>query len=262
MISRLSDEERSALFNQNLLHFDSMEGLDVEGVIRKLRNSGFCCVRGLVSEDEAKASRQKFNVRFDPGQDKPGFGESATDIHRNFQKLRVGVSPYKPENSRLVRTFYNPMWDEDIYQLHGAFRKMIHLRNHLLGKPAAFALDNVEVGLWTASRLQHYPPGGGFMSAHRDELLADAANAVGLGFLQLILTLSQKGIDYQSGGGFIIRDGKLIDFEDLTRLGDVVLYDGNTLHGVDTIDPHQVLDLNTSSGRLVGLVTLYRDLSG
>ncbi len=261
MINKLSDDERKALFNKNLFQFETMEKLDVNCLISSLRGSGFCCVRGLILEDEVRASRRKFDALFDSSQDKPGAGESPEDIQRNFQKLRVGVSPYKSENSRLVRTFYNPLWEEDIYELHKPFRKMIHLRNHLLGKPAEFASDNVEGGLWTAARLQHYPPGGGFMSAHRDELTIDVVKEERMNYLQLLLILSKKGEDYQSGGGFILRDNKFIDIEDQTRLGDIILYDGSTVHGVDTIDPLQVLDLNTSSGRLVGFVTLYRDLS-
>ena len=118
---------------------------------------------------------------------------------------------------------------------------MIHLRNHILCKPATFALDSIEEGLWTASRIQHYPPGGGFMSAHRDDLVIDAASDVGLGFLQLLLVLSQKGKDYLSGGGFIIKDNKFIDIEEETCLGDIILYDGDlaganaALRGIDIL---------------------------
>jgi hypothetical protein len=261
MISQLSPRERKIIFQNNLIHIDTVEELNVNIVLKSLKNAGFCCIRGLISEDEIRASRKKFFSNFNAKSDNPSSGESPRDIQRNFQKLRVGISPAKPENSRLVRTFFNPMWEEDIFELHGVFRRMIHLRNHILCKPATFALDSVEEGLWTASRLQHYPPGGGFMSAHRDDLVIDAASAVGLEFLQLLLVLSQKGKDYLSGGGFIIKDNKFIDIEEETCLGDVILYDGDTVHGVDTIDPHKLLDLNTPLGRLVGFITLYKDLS-
>ena len=261
MISQLSPLERKISFQKNLLHIDSIEELDVNNVLSSLNNSGFCCIRGLISENEIRAARKKFFSHFNAKLDNPSSGESPRDIQRNFQKLRVGLSPAKPENSRLVRTFFNPLWEEDIFELHGAFRRMIHLRNHILCKPATFALDSIEEGLWTASRIQHYPPGGGFMSAHRDELVINATSDIGLGFLQLLLVLSQKGKDYLSGGGFIIKDNKFIDIEEETCLGDIILYDGDTVHGVDTIDPHKSLDLNTPNGRLVGFVTLYKDLS-
>lgn len=261
MISQLSPHERKILFQQNLIHIDSVEELDIDNVLSSLKNSGFCCIRGLISEDKMRAARKKFFSHFNAKLDNPSSGESPRDIQRNFQKLRVGISPAKPENSRLVRTFFNPLWDEDIFELHGAFRQMIHLRNRMLCKPDTFALDSIEEGLWTASRIQHYPPGGGFMSAHRDDLVIDAASDVGLGFLQLLLVLSQKGKDYLSGGGFIIKDNKFIDIEGETSLGDIILYDGDTMHGVDTIDPNKSLDLSTPYGRLVGFVTLYKDLS-
>ena len=260
MISKLSPHEIKLLFQDNLINIASVDELDVKVALRYLNNSGFCCIRGLISRDEIRISRKKFSSIFNTQLDNPSIGESPQDIQRNFQKLRVGISPVKPENSRLVRTFFNPLWEEDIYKMHSIFRQMIHLRNHILGKPATFASESVEEGLWTASRLQQYPPGGGFMSAHRDDLVKDAASDAGLDFLQLLIVLSQKGEDYLSGGGFIIKNNKFINIEDETCLGDIILYDGRTIHGVDTIDPHIPLNLNTPSGRLVGFVTLYRDL--
>lgn len=262
MISQLKPDERKTLFHKNLIHIDSVNELDVNNVLSSLKSSGFCCIRGLISEDEIRKSRKVFISRFSSKLDSPSVGETPEDIQHNFQKLRVGISPAKPQNSRLVRTIFNPLWEEDIFELHNSFRKMIKLRNYLLCKPATFALDGTEEGLWTASRLQHYPTGGGFMSAHRDELVINAATDAGLGFLQLLLVLSEKGKDYLSGGGFIIKDNKFIDIEEEACLGDIILYDGDTVHGVDTIDPHKSLDLNTPSGRLVGFVTLYKDMSG
>ena len=98
------------------------------------------------------------------------------------------------------------------------------------------------------------------MSAHRDELIIDAVSEAGLLHFQLLLMMSRKGDHFQRGGGFIIRDDRFVDIEQHCELGDLVIYDARSLHGVDTIDPQLTLDLNSPSGRLVAFVTLYRDL--
>jgi predicted 2-oxoglutarate/Fe(II)-dependent dioxygenase YbiX len=144
-----------------------------------------------------------------------------------------------------VRTIFNPLWADDIFGLRDVFMRMIAMRNMLVGKPPTYASTTIEDGLWTAARLQHYPTGGGFMSAHVDQMVVDAVSSAGLEHVQLLLILTKKGEDYERGGGFTVKDGKFIDVEQFCELGDIVVYDSRILHGVDTVDPHKRLDLDT-----------------
>ncbi|MBF2057827.1 MAG: hypothetical protein IGQ45_11575 [Cyanobacterium sp. T60_A2020_053] len=117
-------------------------------------------------------------------------GESPNEVKNNFQKISVGSihSAHHSNNySRLLRTIYNPLWAEDIYDLHCIFREMIKVRNRLLDKPDNFATTNIDEGFWTASRIHQYPMGGGFMSQHKDKTLTNYAQQINLNYYQLLL---------------------------------------------------------------------------
>jgi hypothetical protein len=62
------------------------------------------------------------------------------------------------------------------------------------------------------------------------------------------------------GGAFVELDNERVSLEDYLELGDIAIYDGSTLHGVDEIDPHKNLVLDQISGRTVGFVSLYKDI--
>ena len=71
-----------------------------------------------------------------------------------------------------------------------------------------------------------------------------------------------KGTDYQKGGGYIELDEKRYLFEDYTLAGDIVIYDGRTMHGVEDIDPLHPLELDQFGGRAAGFVSLFKHLQG
>ena len=78
-------------------------------------------------------------------------------------------------------------------------------------------------------------------------------------YIQLVLLLTQKGIDFQTGGACVIQDGALIDSEINGLSGDVLVYDGLTNHGVADIDSSSPLDMHHLQGRAVALVTIYNN---
>jgi len=91
--------------------------------------------------------------------------------------------------------------------------------------------------------------------------LLDVAKEKGTGFFQTILVMSKKGEDFESGGAFINdSDEKRLNIDDSVELGDIVIYNGQTFHGVEDIDPHRKLSLNTINGRLAGFVSLYKKM--
>ena len=70
--------------------------------------------------------------------------------------------------------------------------------------------------------------------------------------------MTEKGKDFKSGGGFVVNNGKIINVDNFTKKGDVVLYSSKTLHGVLDIDPESFPDLSSSNGRYVALTTLFK----
>ena len=139
------------------------------------------------------------------------------------------------------------------------FLKLIKLRNHIYGVEENFALNDIaEDGLFSATRIQNYPQGGGFFGSHRDTTLLDVADEKGINFFQLILVISQYGEDFFSGGAYVEKAGKRFMLEHECRTGDVLIYDGRSMHGVEEIDVNMPLNLNEINGRIVALASLYK----
>ncbi len=254
------------LFQENLFICQNLGEIPQEQIMASLAMNKFLCIRGLIAESIVQKAKQALRERFSRANDHPSIGESPTDVQGNFQKLSVGFIRGKHHIAssysygRLLRVFFNPLWAEDIYAMHGIFRILSAVRNQLIGKPINFAIGRVDEGLWTASRILQYPIGGGFIQPHRDTTQAAVVKAANLNYYQVFTILSKKGEDFERGGGFLETPSGYITVDDHVSLGDIVIYDASTLHGVEDIDPHKVLDLNTFSGRLSAFVSLYKKL--
>jgi hypothetical protein len=133
------------------------------------------------------------------------------------------------------------------------------VRNVIAGLPEDFALSKIETnGLWTAARIHQYPVGGGFFRGHTDYVASDVAGKAETDFFQVVLLMTQKGRDFRTGGAFVDIGEERIILEDHFGPGDILIYDGRTNHGVEDIDPHLPLDLDTFNGRVAAFVTLFK----
>ena len=78
-------------------------------------------------------------------------------------------------------------------------------------------------------------------------------------FSKEILESNIKWIGYLSStsvyGNY---NGKIVNVDNFTKKGDVVLYSSKTHHGVMDIDPESFPDLSSSKGRYVALTTLFK----
>jgi hypothetical protein len=247
----------------HIFEIDRIESLPVPALLAAVRKRGFAAVRGLFPKAEVRAAHEKIKAAFDATRDHPGMGESAGAAMKNFQKLIVGGgaqrSYYVP---RFLRVMYNPIWEEDVYGMRAMFARLARLRNRIQGHPLDFAVERMDDSLWTAARLQHYPAGGGFFARHQDAIASTVTEEAGLlKFIQILLLITERGKDFSSGGAFVESDGKKLDLEAECGTGDVLIYDGRSVHGVDDIDPHLLPDLRSAAGRFVALATLYTDLT-
>ncbi len=175
-------------------------------------------------------------------------------------KTNIGDSdPTLQRFPRCFETFYIPRADRRFEGFDEMFKVMIDFRNCLLMQPKNYvrSLDKA-AGLWSACRLQHYFRGGGFFGGHRDVIIEDISTATANYTIQLIGVLSKRGRDFESGGAYLKQNDRLIDLEEMVDIGDIIVYDGASFHGVNEIDPGYNLSLSPDHGRWSSLVSLYK----
>lgn len=229
-------------------------------VIDNVMANSYEVLRGLIDPTEVERGVAKMKSVFSVKNDHGSTDVAPEQILNNFQKWSVGcLSPKSETDARLLRIFYNPLWCEDIYSLHGVFNKLVEIRNHLQEMPLDYAKKIEENKLYSACRIQFYPKGGGFMQAHTDHIGENNLDKTEVKkFIQILVVLTKRGKDFTRGGGFVVHNGKKIYVEENCELGDVILYDGMTVHGCEDVDPHLPLDTTTLEGRLVGFATIYK----
>ncbi|MFT5813642.1 MAG: hypothetical protein ACI9VT_001395 [Psychroserpens sp.] len=258
--SNVSEETKSKV----TFNFSSIDELEknADSIHQIMEEYSFVRITGLISADEVEMIKKNISEGFTALGDRASLGEDPKDIQSNFCKLSIGGAQkfgvYRP---RCLRTIYNPMWEDDIFGARESFRKMAQVRNVLYGFDQNFAIDEVEDGMWTASRFHQYPAGGGFLISHKDIVVPKVHEKEGYkGFYQLIMAMSKKGVDFETGGGFASIKGEKYYFEEDVEYGDIVIYDGRTVHGVDDIDPHKPFRQTSIDGRIAAFVTLYKDI--
>src|SRR4030095_14085557 len=185
------------LLGQKILELVTIEAstpkqVDRNDLLNRLEKHSFALIRGLISPQEIHEAKTNFRLAFDPTRDRPTIGESPEEVMGLFQKVSIGGELSnqnifvqgkklpKMQRPRFMRTIYTPFWEKDRYGLHDLLRRVCHVRNLLYGFPMDFCIDQREGNLWTAARVHHYPAGGGFLNAHRDEVLPKVNEEKGL----------------------------------------------------------------------------------
>lgn len=251
------------MLRSNLLHVDGLDLFPVAAVRESLNASGFAIVRGIAEPDEVRSAMRQARAAFDVVDDHPVVGETPADVRRNFQKWSIGTGRGEHRErtyARLIRVIFTPLFDDDRYGLHDLLRRIAVVRNQMLGLPPGYAIDCVEEGKWTAARILQYPVGGGFIDAHVDTATVDAVPSGAANYIQILMVLTERGVDYERGGAYLDFHGERVDLESHVALGDLVLYDEQTVHGVADIDPHRLFDTSTLCGRVAGFANLYSAL--
>lgn len=250
------------IMDEATLEAASIKDVDREALEERLETFHFARIRGLIAESEVDHARGLMAQRFSAADDRATTGESPAEVRRNFQKLSLGRARHGGvDRPRFMRCFYLPMWDDDIFGMREIFRKTAQVRNLLSGQALDHAIDDPDAPAWTASRIHHFPAGGGFMVDHRDTVLPALYKESRLGaFFQPLVLLTQKGVDFHEGGGFAMLGNERIDYEDCSLKGDIVIYDTSTVHGVEDVDPRVPYRQDSLAGRMSALVTLFKKL--
>lgn len=248
----------------------TIEASSVEDIHHKqlsdiLEKYTFALVTGLIDPEVIRSARRRIEELYNPDVIRPATGEHPSEIMDNFHKLSLGGAEhsgvYRP---RCMGTMYNPVWADDIYGLREVFRTTARVRNILYGFDTDYAIDEVEGDFWTAARVHHYPAGGGFLVSHLDNIVPVVQRKSGLSnqYFQPVIVMSKKGegedCDFKTGGGFFKVGSRHYFYEETCNLGDIIIYSGETIHGVADIDLHKTLDTRKPEGRMAGFVTLYK----
>jgi hypothetical protein len=247
---------------ESILEFNGSElsQSDREQILEKIKLNHFVVLRGLVNREVV---RSKLPIIWDYVNENQHLGTSgvAKEIVRTFSsKWSIGgESPMQADIARFMLTIYSPFSDEDKFGISDFFRTLINVRDLCAGRPEPLFDAKLEPPFFNGSRIQIYPSGGGFMSAHTDSTAVNTFNAASNGvFLQPLLLLSERGLDYETGGAFYIKNEEKVFIENGTQSGDIVVYDESIKHGVGDVDSAQPFELASRKGRLVALTTIYK----
>lgn len=242
----------------------ALESLDIERIRDDVRRTSLARVRGLLDRQTVRDCLARIRRGFDRARDRKHDPHDTEAVRTNFQKLQIGANSGADTRrtlGRFLRILYNPIFAEDIFGLRESFAVTARFRNLLYGLPEDFAVEGTDNGFFTCARIHQYPSGGGFMVPHRDIFSRMVTEKSDLGYFQVFFLLTEKGADYREGGGYVEIDEQRVIFEDYTAAGDIVIYDGRTMHGVADVDPLLPLDLDTFGGRSAGFVSLFQHLA-
>ena len=247
-----------------IIKINNLNKIKQDKIIKIIEDKGYIIIRGLFQRKLIRTNLNKLKKKIFID-DNSSLSGNTNQIKKNFHKLCVGAASkitLKEDSKiyRLHRIIYNPIWCDDIYGLKNIFIEFCKVRNFLLKlKPNFCITKKIEKNLWSANRILQYPIGGGHMSSHSDFIVKKINNKNKINkFYQLILNLTEYKKDFYSGGAYIKFKNKKIFLENKLQSGDILIYHGNSVHGVDEIDPHRKLDLIKFNGRIVLMNSLYQ----
>ncbi|XOJ73417.1 hypothetical protein ABXT43_00730 [Candidatus Pelagibacter sp. Uisw_114] len=250
---------------RKIFKYSKIENIDKKKVIKSLNNNHFVILRGLFKKKEVIDVLRKIKKNFNHKEDKIRSLNQYNLIKTNYQRFMFGMSGgikgALKTNPRYFRVFYNPLWCDDIYSGRDILKRLTHTQNYFYKLDKNYGINEKKTKheLFVASRFQHYPKGGGFLAAHKDIAAIRTAKKLGINlFYNFLLIMTKKGKDYKSGGGFVVKDNKIIDYENIAEVGDVVIYNSKTEHGVLDIDPNIFPDKKFKEGRYIALSTLFK----
>jgi hypothetical protein len=170
----------------------------------------------------------------------------------NYQAIEEGCPNYHRVNQWDKRSYVEACfhqfaffpWNQDVFNFFELSRPIYGLRNLLTGLPAdKFMSGTPQDGCIARIAFQFYPSGSGGMNKHKDPYDHHQLTVP-------ILTMSEKGKDFQTGGCFVEdADGKRIYVDEISEIGDAVYFNSQTAHGVEMIDKDEKLDWLSFKGR-------------
>lgn len=236
--------------------------MDLATVEKEIDANGFCVLSAIECDVAAKAKLEYLELKSSTTLHSQMDAMDKSTLKENpFRKTAIGsVNGLGEKISQILQTTYFD--NEAHYCEHLSFcaRKLVGIRNRLMNLAEDFGSNSKRDGYWNASRVHHYPSGGGHMQGHCDRHFPALLNGETNKFVQVAMSLSKRGNDFKSGGFFVRnRHGVSIDIEEMLDIGSILCFDGRLEHGILDVDSHQVLDWDSESGRLALFSMLYEN---
>lgn len=249
---------------KKIYYYSNISDIKKKDVLKSLKKYQFVILRNLFKKSQVKEvlnNIKKFNPKADKIRKENNYDLVKTNYQRFMFGMSGGIKGSLNTNPRYFRCFYNPLWCKDIYKGRNILIKLTRIQNYFYNLDANYGINEKKTkdGLFVAARFQHYPAGGGFLAPHTDKFAAKAAKQLGFNlYYNFLLLMTKKGKDYKEGGGFVSKDNKIIMFEDIAEVGDIVVYNAKTIHGVKDVDSSLFPNRTTKDGRYIALTTLFK----
>jgi hypothetical protein len=238
--------------HRSVLEFSSFAQVfeNVDLIRDRTDSNGYSLIRGVVPAQDVRRYRTRVEELYDPQREirvSSEFERGSADIQR------LDLGEYR-SSSRYARYFFFFPWNNAgcFAQIGEAQMKLFNL---LARQDETFGFaGDADPDRYRLTFVIQYPIGGGFMSRHREYSRQRDDKAY-----VIYLALTTRGIDFETGGGYVCLGDKLVDIENTVRAGDIVIYRGDYHHGVLGIDPHKPVQYDGICGRLM-LTTIVRYL--
>lgn len=153
----------------------------------------------------------------------------------------------------LMHQFMFHPWNQNIFDLFSIMKPIYQLKNLLSGLESdAYLNSTPDDGFISRLSFQFYPKGGGCIKRHSDPVDVHQLCVP-------VLLMSDYGIDYESGGGYVMdSQGKILNTDSQMKKGDVVFFNAQVVHGVAPIDPEEKMNWLSYEGRWICLVSVIK----
>lgn len=173
-----------------------------------------------------------------------------------FHAIKIGCPNHYRINFNDERSYIKGLfhqfnffkWNQDHLDLFSIFENVFIFKNKI-NNLSDFKYFKPKSDKDCTIRLsfQFYPKGGGYLDAHSDPV------DIHQKYL-MIMQLSKKKKDFKKGGLYVKKEKKKICIDNLTELGDIVIFKASMPHGVDFIDPQLGRsNINKFKGRWMAL---------
>jgi hypothetical protein len=176
---------------------------------------------------------------FEFGQNSPENNPKRDAKTDNFH--RVDNNHPSMSVKRIAHFFRYSYANQNLTSIFELIHPLNILRNSIANLNPEYTFYNDDDGFLSQPAALHYPVGGGYMSAHVDPIDPQK--------VEMVLSLSQRGVDFNEGGLSIYIDNVWNDVEKFIQFGDICMFRPDIPHRVDPIDAGIELDWNTISGR-------------
>jgi hypothetical protein len=176
---------------------------------------------------------------FDFGQNNPESNPKREAKIVNFH--RIDNNHPLMSVKRIAHFFRYSYHDQEATSIFKLIHPLNILRNSIAGLNKDYTFYSHNEGFLSQPAALHYPVGGGYMSAHVDPVDPQK--------VEMVLSLSERGVDFQEGGLSIFIDNKWQDVEKFVSFGDICMFRPDIPHRVNPIDPNIKLNWCNNAGR-------------